>query len=367
MKNIHAKMMYALRWILIAAAMICLSGCEEKIELSGSSITGLAAAREWGEMPFEKIIPYNQNLLTGIGDLSSEAIGKRPVAVMVNNASQARPQYGISQADIIFEIPVEGRITRLMALYADYTKVPNICPIRSCRYYYPAIAKGFDAYYIHWGCDPTVLSYVNSLGIDRFDGMANPYGLFDRDQSRRNQGYSMEHTGYFEGTAFAAALQSSGTRTDLKESKSGTAFKFCGMDETVTPAGEACTSFSIDFGPTTSSFSYDESTGTYYKKMNGTAHLDAVTGETLSFKNLFVLETNIYVRDEAGHLQLNWAGSSSAKGYYISNGMIETIHWSKENGNESGYLKFYKENGEELTINRGKSYIAYCSQGNASF
>ena len=48
-------------------------------------------------------IPANQNLLTGVADLTDGAIGKRPVAVMVNNVSYAMPQYGVSQADIIFE------------------------------------------------------------------------------------------------------------------------------------------------------------------------------------------------------------------------------------------------------------------------
>ena len=96
-------------------------------------------------------VPKNQNLLTGIGDLTEEAIGKRPVAVMINNVKAALPQYGIAQADVIFEMPVEGDLTRLMALYADYTQMPDICAIRSCRYYYPAVAKGFDAFYVHWG------------------------------------------------------------------------------------------------------------------------------------------------------------------------------------------------------------------------
>ena len=61
--------------------------------------------------------PENMNLLTGLPTLSEEAIGKRPVAVMVNNVDAALPQYGISAADVIFEIPVEGDLTRLMALY----------------------------------------------------------------------------------------------------------------------------------------------------------------------------------------------------------------------------------------------------------
>ena len=61
-------------------------------------------------------IPANQNLLTGVLDLTEGAIGKRPVAVMVNNVDPAMPQYGVGKADIIFEIPVEGDATRFMAL-----------------------------------------------------------------------------------------------------------------------------------------------------------------------------------------------------------------------------------------------------------
>ncbi len=353
------------KMVLFLLCVLCLTGCTKQPSIEAKAVDGAAAAKEWTEMPFTKIIPYNQNLLTGIGDLSAEAIGKRPAAVMINNANQARPQYGIAQADIIFEIPVEGKITRLMGIYADYTKLPDICPIRSCRYYYPALAKGFDAYYIHWGSDPTIADYVDSLEIDRFDGLKNSYDLFDRDQSRLDSGYSMEHTGYFKGDEFVDAVQSEGLRTDLLESKEGTAFRFCGMDETIVPAGSSCDLVTIDFGPTESSFEYDDDAGSYSKKMNGTEHKDAVTGEVLTFKNLFILETSMYVRDEAGHLQLDWSGSSEAKGYYISNGAVETIHWSKEN--ESAYLKFYKESGEELTVNRGKSYIAYCCRGEAVF
>ena len=70
--------------------------------------------------------PENVNLLTGVADLSEEAVGKRPVAVMINNIEAALPQYGISEADLLFELPVEGGVTRLMALYGDYTAVPQV-------------------------------------------------------------------------------------------------------------------------------------------------------------------------------------------------------------------------------------------------
>lgn len=75
--------------------------------------------------------PANVNLLTGLPTLTDGAIGKRPVAVMVNNVDAALPQYGISAADLIFELPVEYDLTRLMAVYGDYTQVPDVCSVRS--------------------------------------------------------------------------------------------------------------------------------------------------------------------------------------------------------------------------------------------
>ena len=66
----------------------------------------------------------NRNILTGLYNLSDEAVGKRPVAIMVNNIPAAMPQYGIDKAEVVFEIPVEGHQTRLMCLYGDYTQLP---------------------------------------------------------------------------------------------------------------------------------------------------------------------------------------------------------------------------------------------------
>ena len=312
-----------------------------------------------------KDLLHHENFLTGTNDLTDEAIGKRPVAVMVNNITAALPQYGISAADIIFELPVEGNQTRLMAMYADYTQVPKVCAVRSCRYYYPAIAKGFDAYYVHWGQDPTISSYLNSLKMDRFDGMANTGGLYGRDSARKSAGYSLEHTGYFDGTKIVKAINSLGMRSDLLESKQSAAFNFCEFGAVITPVGSPCNKAKINFGAQSATLTYDADSNLYYKKHNNNAHKDGKTGEQLAFTNVFVLETSISTRDAVGHKSINWQGSSSATGYYISNGVIQKIHWSQKN--ESSYLKFYTESGEELVINRGKSYIAYCSKGQASF
>ena len=243
--------------------------------------------------------PANVNLLTGLPTLTDGAIGKRPVAVMVNNVDAALPQYGISAADLIFELPVEYDLTRLMAVYGDYTQVPDVCSVRSCRYYYPILAVGFDAVYVHWGIDPTIATEtINSMEIDHFD--ADYYGTgkyFGRDKDRINAGYAWEHTGVFYGTKVPEMLEDSNVRTDLKEDKMDTAFKFVEMDKNAAPSGEDAKNIRVDFGANYSTFSYDADKHVYMKNYQNKPHMDCKTNEQLQFENVIVLEADISLRN----------------------------------------------------------------------
>lgn len=319
------------------------------------------------EKEVKEDIPANQNLLTGIPDLTDGAIGKRPVAVMVNNVQDALPQYGVAKADIIYEIPVEGDVTRLMALYGDYTAVPKICAVRSCRAYFPAFSQGYDAFYVNWGIDDSISDYLEALNLDQYDGINNAGGLFGRDQDRLNEGYSLEHTGYFDGTRFAEVVQSEGRRTDLNEDKKGTAFQFNGLNEQLKPEGTDCKTVNINFGAATAALTYDETKKMYLKQINGNPQMDSSTNTQLAFTNVFVLETDISVRDEIGHKDVDWNGGDEAVGYYVSNGGVQKIHWNKEYNNENSYLRFLDEQGNELKVNRGKSYIAVNYKGQTEF
>ena len=307
------------------------------------------------EKKVEKKVSTNQNLLTGENTLTKEAIGKRPVAVMVNNIEPAMPQYGIEQADIIFEIPVEADLTRFMALYGDYTQVPDICPIRSCRLYFPTFAMGYDAVYVHWGVDPSIVSMVDQLGVDRIDGSAGSFGLFGRDQARLNSGYSLEHTGMLYGIKLAPVLEEN-FRTDLEEDYKTTAFKFNKKEKA--PKGEDCTIVDINFGSQGSTFNYDETNKVYLKQINGNNQIDAKTGNQLSFKNLIVMETKIGIEPWGLHKHIECAGGIDTIGYFISNGKVQKIHWKKENGDAKSRLVFFNDNGKEIKVNKGKTYIA---------
>lgn len=307
--------------------------------------------------------PGNINLLTGLPTLTDEAVGKRPVAVMVNNVKAGFPQYGIAEADIIFEIPIEGGSTRFMAMYGDYTQVPKICSIRSCRMYFPEYSEGFDAVYVNCGMADAIRPYVNSLNLTHYEGAYNTGNLFGRDAERRASGYAFEHTSYFDGTGLPEAMEKAGQRTDIEEDKKDTAFQFYEPENVVKPTGDSCIKVDIDYGVAEPTFTYDEASNTYLKQHNGTPQIDGRTGIQLAFTNVIILETDIGQHENGTHRDVRWQNGGT--GYYISNGAVQRISWSK-NSIESR-LRLFDGDGKELTINAGKSYIGISYYGKVTF
>jgi len=293
------------------------------------------------------------NPLTGEWDYNPDAIGKRPVAVMINNITQSFPQWGIGSADYIYEAVVEGGITRLMAVFADYTSVPTLCSVRSCRYYYPLIANGLDAVYCHWGTDMTIAKEtLERLGIDRFDGS---YGgeIFYNDAGRLAN-YATEHTGCLDGSMLKSAIEKAGYRTEAKN-KGTDAMKFAPGNDFISISDDECTEVTIKYSwAYYSTFTYDENTKTYLKQHAGAPHMDGATNEQLSFTNVFALITDVAIREEDGY-RMN-VGLSEGEGYYISGGRYQKIKW-KKSGDDSNFVFTDFNTGEEITVNRGKCYI----------
>lgn len=291
------------------------------------------------------------NPLTGEAGYSEDAVGKRPVAVMVNNLKAALPQYGVADADIIYEIPVEGGITRLLAVYADYTAMPEICSVRSCRYYYALLAHSMDAIYCHWGSDQTIaMDTLNRLNLDRMDGGGSANGvIYFRDHERAKK-YASEHTGYLKGSEVAGAIDSYGFRTEWKYDG---LFEFLSPDSPQQPDGAACTTINLPFSESYySTFTYDAATKTYLKQHSGKPHMDSRADTQLAFTNLLVLQTPVHTRADGYLMDVGLDGGT---GYYVSNGAAQEIIWKKTS--EDAKIELYDKSGEALSINAGKNYI----------
>ena len=353
--------------ILVMVVVLALHGKKQEKVIPSSIPVVVPETTEPETEPLPEWYTGNKNPLTGIMDLPDEAVGKKPVAVMINNVIDAMPQYGIEDADIMFEIPVESDLTRMMAIYPDYKALKDICSVRSCRYYFPAMAAGFDALYIHWGLDLTIADYLYSLDIPKYDLNAEFYqgNLAGRDQDRLDKGYLLEHTSVFHGKKLPKFLKQDGVKMKINKKRSGDAFKFTDSEEPINPSKKSCTKVEINFGGQSTQFKYDPETKTYKKKNCGKKQIDEKTGNQLAFTNLFVLETDIWVREDGYHKGVDWNGGKKAKGYYISNGYIREIRWSKKD--EYSKLKILTKAGNEVPVNKGKSYIALTYPGSATF
>lgn len=293
----------------------------------------------------------NLNPLTGLADLSDEAVGKRPVAIVINNIKDSLPQYGIAGADIMFEMVAEAGITRLLAIWGDYTQIPNVCSVRSSRPYFVDLAAGFDALYVHVGGSQAGLDRIEELGLDNFDGRYTDPDIFDRDPQRLGV-YAYEHTMYVKGANIPAQMEAYGMRTELGEDYQGPAFVWNSPDHPVSNTEEACEKITLHFSKEYySTFTYNAADRLYYKEHSGEPHMVQDTGTQLAFTNVLVLESEITSID--GYRMS--IGTGGGTGYYISNGVLQEIRWYKDSPYDR--IRITDEDENEIALNAGKTYI----------
>ncbi|HSD12679.1 MAG TPA: DUF3048 domain-containing protein, partial [Patescibacteria group bacterium] len=104
-------------------------------------------------------------------------------AATIDNLSVARPQAGLTKASLVFEAPVEGGITRFLAVFPDDVTADRIGPVRSARPYFLDWASEFDAVYAHVGGSPEALEKIVAYDMrDLNEFFAGKY--FWRDENR---------------------------------------------------------------------------------------------------------------------------------------------------------------------------------------
>ena len=293
------------------------------------------------------------NPLTGEGcetDLSQN----RPYAIMLNNLKKALPQAGVSQADIIFEIPAEGGITRMMAVFQDVSGVGEMGTVRSARDYYISLARGMDAIYLHAGGSPSAYTAIKEWGVAALDCVNGPYEgtLFWRDAARKqNAGY--EHSVLTSGEKITELLPTYGFRMEHKD---GYSYPMSFAEDATPAGGLQADTITVQFAKNKSTvFQYDGATGQYYVEEYGQPYVDANSDEQVAVKNGLILQTDIsqIKGDEAGRLSVRTTGTG--KGKFACNGKITNITWSKPSHAEP--MTFKTADGQELQFGIGTSYI----------
>ena len=273
----------------------------------------------------------------------------RPFAVMINNINVARPlQSGLQDAYLMYEIIVEGGITRYMALFMDQNTT-RIGSIRSARHYFLDYALENDAIYVHHGQSPQAQNDFSALGIDRIVVDNTKTGWRDKSLN-----VASEHT------LFTSIEKLNNGLGKKRTTRKGNLLLNYSIDEINLAEMEGSSkadNVSIRYSSgMVSSYTYDSNHQYYLRSVNGKAHTDYVTKEQYHFKNIITYQVKNYtLNDGENKGRQNIENVGSGTGYYITDGYSIPIKWSKSSRSEK--TKYYFTNGEELKVNDGNTFI----------
>lgn len=354
--------------IMCAAMLITMAACGNDAETPSSSTGGSATGSVSADSPAAVtevnsnepyVLPegYYFSELTG-EPISEEIKDQRPIAVMVDNEVKALPHYGTSECDVVYELmnsTANDRITRLMCLVKDWDSIEQLGSIRSTRPTNIMLAAEWNAVLCHDGGPYYNDQYFSQPWAAHFSGTF----------SRINNGKASEFTEYIiDGDLDSNFASNEGnsaySKTYNEFANEGEHFNFVdygteiNLDEKYSRSYHA-KKITLPFPHNQSQLVYNEETKEYEYYEYGGRHEDAEDGKPLSFKNVILQNCDFSQLDEEGYLIYNCIDSGKY-GWYITNGVAKDITWIKPS--ETGVTKYYDENGDELEINTGKTYIA---------
>lgn len=274
----------------------------------------------------------------------------RPISVMINNHKIAQPlQTGLNDAYLVYEIVVEGGITRMLAVYKD-ADTTRIGTIRSSRHYFLDYAQENDAVYVHFGWSPQAENDIKNLKINNINGMIDG-GAFWRDKSLN---VATEHTVYtsiekLESMIDKKNYTSTSTKSNLLN------YSIDEIDLSQMEDAKKADNVKIVYSTyQTNDWQYDSGNKVYYKLSNGTKRVDYITKKPFTAKNIITYQVRNYTMDSSkGRQEIENIGKGN--GYYISNGYAVPITWEKTSPSSQTIYKYL--DGKEITVNDGNTYI----------
>ncbi len=300
-------------------------------------------------------VPEGMYLSETTGEPIDESLkDQRPIAAMVDNEKTALPHYGLAEADVVYELmnsTANDRITRLMAIVKDWGAIEQLGSIRSTRPTNILLMAEWNAILCHDGGP-----YYNDQYF-QYDWADHLSGVF----SRVDNGKAREFTEYIMTGDLEKNIESAGLSATYNEyaNEDDSHFNFTpwgtevNLDEVYDKTYSA-TDITLPFWHNGSRLRYDESTQEYVYYEYDSEHLDAEDNEPLSFKNVILQNCTFSQLDEHGYLIYNCIDAGQS-GWYITNGQAKAITWVKSG--ETEITRYYDDNGDEIQINTGKTYI----------
>lgn len=291
-------------------------------------------------------LEVRRRLLDGLPASSTET--RRPFAVTVENHVDARPLSGISRASLVFEAPVEGGITRLLAFYEAESEVPEIGPVRSARPYFLDWTGELDALYAHVGGSPAALSAIKAGVVRDLDEYF--WGAYFWRASSR----SAPHNVYTSSDLLRRAEQKRGADQTVNLSS----WQFAA---TSTPlVGSAAEEVVVPFSTRDYKvkWRWEPQLRAYRRFLADSPDRDAL-GDELRAANVAIIFVRTRVLDEVGRLALGALGAGRA--IIFKDSQAEEGSWSKDSTSER--LRFKNQSGEEIRFRPGATWVEVVPEG----
>ncbi len=284
--------------------------------------------------------------------VSEEAAVRHPIAVMIDDHADARPQSGLNSADIVWHAPAEGGIPRYMAIFQS--KVPKaVGPVRSAREYFIAWASEWRAVYAHAGGSQQALALLRSKGNGEYVYNADQF-RFGSQYFRRISSRQAPHNLYTDGQA----LRSLG---DVLKAKDGPLEPFAAFApdaaEATRPYGG---SINVRYSSNDVTYRYDHATNTYLRSVSREGkQTDAADDERVAPKNVIVLVVRFSPVPRSKLLDADLIGSGTA--YISTNGRTVQGTWKKTGTTEP--TRFFDKAGAPVTLTVGQTFLQVVRTG----
>lgn len=268
-----------------------------------------------------------------------------PLAVIIENHTDVRPQSGLSRAEVVYETLAEGGITRLLAIYL--VEDGSLGPIRSNRTYFLDWVSEYSAGYAHIGGSPQAQSLVKQYNIRDLDQFFLGAPTYERVSFR-----FAPHNVYTTTQKLRAAAGARGYKGPVKINS------WVFADEE-TPVAKRPKSFTLDLGFRGTfgydvRWVYDPKTNTYARYNAGAKHTDAQTKSGLVAKTIVVQYVQVSP-DPSGHGRIKQKTVGSGKIQVFKDGKVATGTWKKPS--RTSRTRLLDKNGKEIPLLRGKIWI----------